>query len=88
MEPAVQFGFFKPVRRELLLTIRHVFSAEDPHFQHLFRGKFGFEVRMKILAGRFCQKINISFLHKIIHNDLFVPVHIIFMSGAGIEPAT
>lgn len=88
MEPAVQSCFFKPVRREFFFTVRHVFPAKDPHFQHLFRGKFRLKVLMKIFAGRFGQKINISFLHKITYDDLLFLVHMIFMSGAGIEPAT
>ena len=30
-----EFGFCKPVRRKLIFTIRHVFSAKDSEFKHL-----------------------------------------------------
>src|SRR6185436_4663771 len=65
----IQFGAFKPVSRELVGTVRHVFPAENTQRQHLLRRYFRPEVSVKVLAYRLSQEIDAIPLHEIVYND-------------------
>jgi hypothetical protein len=69
MALVIQFGAYKPVFRELVGTVRHVFPAENTQRQHLLRRYFRTEVSVKVLAYRLSQEIVVIPLHEIIYND-------------------
>ena len=62
----------KPVLGILIFAIRHVFAAENAHFQHLLRGYTGREVTMKVLPHRLCKIIYIVFLHQVVYDHLLL----------------
>lgn len=65
----IQFGPYKPVLREFIGTVRHVFPAENTQRQHLLRRYLWPEVSVKILAYRLNQEIDAISLHEIVYND-------------------
>lgn len=61
--------FLKPVVREFLPAIGHVFPAEDAEPEQLFRSYFRFESGREIFAGWFGQQVFVAALHPVIHFD-------------------
>lgn len=74
MEFRTEFRSFKPVRRKFLAAVCHVFAAEYPERQHLFRSQLRLKFRVKIFPGRFRQKITETFLHLVVYDNRLLHV--------------
>lgn len=64
----------KPIRREFVPAIGHVFAAEDSQFEHLLGGQLRLEFGVKVLPLRFGKIIHIVFLHEVVNDD-FASLH-------------
>lgn len=66
---AAEFGLGKPVCRELILAVGHVFPSKHTKLKHFFGGEFWVKVGMKVFARRFIQHIMVVVLHDVIHGN-------------------
>ena len=62
-------GAPEPGRGKLFAAVTHVLPAEYSQLQHLFRRQLRFEIRMKVLARRFSEIIDVTLLHEVIDGD-------------------
>jgi len=65
MAHMTEFRIGKPLLREFVCAVSHIFPAENTKFKHLLWGQFGLEVWMEVFPHRFRQKINIIGLHHV-----------------------
>ena len=62
-------GAPEPGRGKLFTTVSQVLATKYPQLQHLFRCQLRVEVRMKILAGRFSEVVDIAALDEVVNGD-------------------
>lgn len=67
-----KLNMFKPILREFILAICHIFSTKDTSFKHFFGSKLWMEIFTKILSHRSDQFIRVSLLHFIIDNHCMI----------------
>ena len=64
-----QPGALEPGSWKLTLAISEVLPAKDSQLEHLSWRELRFEFRMKILAGRFSEIVDVALLHQVIDFD-------------------
>ena len=70
----------EPRRGKLFTAVSQILATEYSQLKHLFRRQLRFEIRMKVLAGRFGEVIDVTFLHQVVdlHCDFTFSHRIIF----------
>lgn len=71
MALGAKLSVFKPICREFFTAICHIFTAEHPEPEHLLRGQFRLEFRIKIFPDGLRQHIPKMFLHLVSYDHLF-----------------
>gem|GEM_PF-4202070 len=57
----------KPILRELVCAISHIFAAKNAQFEHLQWSQFRPEVWLEVFPHRLRQKVDVIRLHQIIN---------------------
>ena len=83
-----QLCMCKPVGREFILAIGHVFAAKDAECEHLFGRQLWLESRIEILPFRFAESIG-RHLHGVVHVNRCRPfsrcVHLLILAQPNYE---